>query len=142
MVGNRTIWEILSSSIGEYLNMRTDDFRKNIITSLSVGLSRVLAVLVITLLMFIVLGVFAFAFIVLVGEAIGSLSGAAFIVGGVYLIAAIVLILLRKRLFINMFSNIFSGIIEEKSTSDNGKTILLMIVRNMRSRLDRIKESD
>ncbi len=142
MVGNRTIWEILSSSIGEYLNMRTDDFRKNIITSLSVGFSRVLAVLVITLLMFIVLGVFAFAFIVLVGEAIGSLSGAAFIVGGVYLIAAIVLILLRKRLFINMFSNIFSGIIEEKSTSDNWKSILLMIVRNMRSRLDRIKESD
>ena len=142
MVGNRTIWEILSSSIGEYLNMRTDDFKKNIITSLSVGFSRVLAVLVITLLMFIVLGVFAFAFIVLVGEAIGSLSGAAFIVGGVYLIAAIVLILLRKRLFINMFSNFFSGIIEEKSTSDNWKTILLMIVRNMRSRLDRIKDSD
>ena len=142
MVGNRTIWEILSSSIGEYLNMRTDDFRKNIITSLSVGFSRVLAVLVITLLMFIVLGVFAFAFIVLIGEVIGSLSGAAFIVGGVYLIAAIVLILLRKRLFINMFSNIFSGIIEEKSKSDNWKTILLMIVRNMRSHLDRIKDSD
>ena len=106
MVGNRTIWEILSLSIGEYLNMRTDDFKKNIITSLSVGFSRVLAVLVITLLMFIVLGVFAFAFIVLVGEAIGSLSGAAFIVGGVYLIAAIVLILLRKRVFLNMFSTV------------------------------------
>ena len=136
MEDNRTFLGLLSSAVGEYLSMRTDDFKKNIVTSLSVGFSRVLAVLVITLLLLIVLGVLAFAFIVLLGETIGSMSGAAFIVGGVYLIAVSILILLRKRLFLNMFTNLFSGIIEEESPSDNWKTLLLMIVRKLRSNLD------
>ena len=105
MDDNRTILGILSSAVGKYLSMRTDDFKKNIVAGLSMGFSRVLAILVITLLLLIVLGVFAFAFIVLLGEEIGSMSGAAFIVGGVYLIAVLVLVLLRKRLFVNMFSN-------------------------------------
>ena len=136
MEENKTILGILSSTIGEYLSMRTDDFKKNIVAGLSVGFSRILAVLVITLVLLVVLGIFAFAFIVLIGEAIGSLSGAAFIVAGVYIIAAIVLILLRKRLFVNMFTNLFSGIIEEESPSDNWKTLLLMIVKNLRGNLD------
>ena len=136
MDDNRTILGILSSAVGEYLSMRTDDFKKNIVAGLSMGFSRVLAILVITLLLLIVLGVFAFAFIVLLGEEIGSMSGAAFIVGGVYLIAVLVLVLLRKRLFVNMFSNVFSGIIEEASPSDSWKTLLLIIVRNLRSNLD------
>ena len=92
--------------------------------------------MVITLVLLVVLGVFAFAFILLIGEEIGSLSGAAFIVAGVYIIAAIVLILLRKKLFVNMFTNLFSGIIEEESPSDNWKTLLLMIVKNLRGNLD------
>ena len=136
MDDNRTILGILSSAVGEYLSMRTDDFKKNIVAGLSMGFSRVLAILVITLLLLIVLGVFAFAFIVLLGEEIGSMSGAAFIVGGVYLIAVLVLVLLRKRLFVNMFSNLFSGIIEEESPSDSWKTLLLIIVRYLRSNLD------
>ena len=136
MEENKTIIGILSSAVGEYLSMRTDDIKKNIVTSLSVGFSRVLAILVITMLLLIVLAVFAFAFIVLLGQAIGSLSGAAFIIGGVYLITIVVLILLRKRLFLNMFTNLFSGIIEEESPSDNWKSLLLMIVRNLRVNLD------
>ena len=44
--------------------------------------------------------------------------------------------LLKKMLFLNMFTNLFSGIIEEESPSDNWKTLLLMIVRNLRSNLD------
>ena len=135
MEDNRTILGLLSSAVGEYLSMRTDDFKKNIVTSLSVGFSRVLAVLVITLLLLIVLGVLAFAFIVLLGETIGSMSGAAFIVGGVYLIALVVLIFLRKRLFLNMFTNLFTGIIEDKSPADNWKPLVLMIVRNLRKSL-------
>ena len=135
MEDNRTILGLLSSAVGEYLSLRTDDFKKNIVTSLSVGFSRVLAVLVITLLLLIVLGVLAFAFIVLLGEAIGSMSGAAFIVGGVYLIALVVLIFLRKRLFLNMFTNLFTGIIEDESPADNWKPLVLMIVRNLRKSL-------
>ena len=79
MEDNRNILGILSSAIGEYLNLRTDDFRKNIIESLSVGFSRVLAILVITMLSLIVLAVFAFAFIVLLGQAIGTVGETALI---------------------------------------------------------------
>lgn len=136
MDDGKTLLGILSSAVGEYLNLRTEDFRKNIVTSLAVGFSRVLAVLVITLLLLIVLGVFAFAFIILLGEALGSISGAAFIVGGVYLTATLILVILRKRLFLNMFVNLFSGIIEDGSPTDSWKTLLLMIVRNLRESLD------
>ena len=85
--------------------------------------------------MLIVLGVFAYAFIVLIEEAIGSLSGAAFIVGGIYLIAVAVLFLLRKRLFLNMFTNLFTGIIGGEDSADNWKKLLLMVVKNIRASL-------
>ena len=136
MKENGTILGILSSAVGEYLSVRTDDFKKNIVTGLSVGFSRMLAVLVISFLLLIVLGIFAYAFILLLGEAVGSMSGAAFIVGGVYLMVVVILFLLRKKLFRRMFTNLFSGIIKEESPADSWKTLLLMIVRNMRNNLD------
>ena len=136
MKENGTILGILSSAVGDYLSMRTDDFKKNIVTSLSVGFSRMLAVLVISFLLLIVLGIFAYAFILLLGEAVGSMTGAAFIVGGVYLMTVVILFLLRKKLFRRMFTNLFSGIIKEESPADSWKTLLLMIVRNLRSNLD------
>ena len=136
MKENGTILGILSSAVEEYLSVRTDDFKKNIVTGLSVGFSRMLAVLVISFLLLIVLGIFAYAFILLLGEAVGSMAGAAFIVGGVYLMAVVILFLLRKKLFRRMFSNLFSGIIKEESPADSWKPLLLMIVRNLRGSLD------
>ena len=136
MEDNRNILGILSSAIGEYLNLRTDDFRKNIIESLSVGFSRVLAILVITMLSLIVLAVFAFAFIVLLGQAIGSLSGAAFIIGGLYLTGVVILFLLRKRLFLDMFTNLFIGIVGSDNPADSWKTLLLTVVKNLRNNLN------
>ena len=136
MEDNRNILGILSSAIGEYLNLRTDDFRKNIIESLSVGFSRVLAILVITMLSLIVLAVFAFAFIVLLGQAIGSLSGAAFIIGGLYLTGVVILFLLRKRLFLDMFTNLFTGIVGSDNPADSWTTLLLTVVKNLRNNLN------
>lgn len=49
------------------------------------------------ILTLIVLAVFAAGFILLLGEAIGSWSGAAFIVGGVYLLALTVIWLVRRK---------------------------------------------
>lgn len=136
MEGKVNILNVLSSAIREFLSMRTDDFRRNVIAGLSAGFSRVLAILVISLLLVIVLAVFAFGFIVVLGEAIGSLSGAAFIVGGVYLIVTAVLFFMRKRLFVNMFTNLFTGIMQPKPSDDNWKSILLILVRNLRSDLE------
>lgn len=131
----RNILTILSSAMGDYLSLRTDDFKKVIIAGLAAGFSRVLAVLVITMLLLIVLAVFAFAFIVLLDDLIGSLSGAAFIVGGVYLLCAMILFIFRKRLFLNMFTNMFTGIAEASSPTDSWKSLLLTLVRNLRNSL-------
>ena len=126
----------LSSILGEYLSMRRDDLRKSIIMGMSAGFSRVLAILIISLLMVIVLAVLAFACIILIGDAIGSLSGAAFIVGGVYLAVAAVLFFLRKRLFVNMFTRLFSGIIQTNTPDDGWKSFLLIVVQNLRKNLE------
>ena len=126
----------LSSILGEYLSMRRDDLRKSIIMGMSAGFSRVLAILIISLLMVIVLAVLAFAFIILIGDAIGSLSGAAFIVGGVYLAVTAVLFFLRKRLFVNMFTRLFSGIIQTNTPDDGWKSFLLIVVQNLRKNLE------
>lgn len=126
----------LSSIIGDYLRMRRDDLRKNIITGLAAGFSRVLAILIISLLMVIVLAVFAFAFIILLEKPVGSMSGAAFIVGGVYLSGAIVLFFLRKFLFVNMFTKLFTGIMQTNTPDDSWKSLLLILLQNLRKNLE------
>ena len=138
----RNILTILSSAMGDYLSRRTDDFKKVIIAGLAAGFSRVLAVLVITMLLLIVLAVFAFAFIVLLGDLIGSLSGAAFIVGGVYLVCAMILFIFRKRLFLNMFTNLFNGIADTSSPTDSWKSLLMTLVRNIRIILSSAPQQD
>lgn len=139
-IGN--IITILSSAMGDYLSRRTDDFKKVIIAGLAAGFSRVLAVLVITMLLLIVLAVFAFAFIVLLADLIGSLSGAAFIVGGVYFVCAMILFIFRKRLFLNMFTNLFTGITEASSPTDSWKPLLMTLVRNLRIILSSAPQQD
>ena len=126
----------LSSIIGDYLRLRRDDLRKNIITGLAAGFSRVLAILIISLLMVIVLAVFAFAFIILLEKPVGSMSGAAFIVGGVYLSGAMVLFFLRKLLFVNMFTKLFTGIMQTNTPDDSWKSLLLIVVQNLRKNLE------
>lgn len=132
MNDNRNPLNGLSSAIGEYLSLKTDDFKKNIVEGLSIGFSRVLSILVLMMLLLLVLGIFAFAFVVLIGEAIGSLSGAAFIVGGIYLIVFAVLFFLRKRLFLKMFTGLFTGILDSRTSSDKWKTLALVAVRYLR----------
>ena len=56
---NRSPLNSLSSAIGEFLSLRTDEFKKNIISGLSIGFSRTLAVLVMVMILLIVLAVFA-----------------------------------------------------------------------------------
>ena len=126
----------LFSVLGEFLNLRTDAFKKNIITSLSVGFSRGLSILIIAMILLIVLTILAFAFIILLGEAMGSFSGAAFIVGTVYIIGAAVLFFMRKKLFLTMFTNLFTGIMNTEEPADRFKTLLSNLVRDIRNSLE------
>ena len=112
--------ENLSSAIGEYLNLRTDYFKKRIISGLATGFSRVLSSLVLMMFLLVVLAVFAFAFIV----------------GGIFLIAFFVLFLFRKKLFLKMFNDLFTGMAEKGTPPDNWKSLSLILVRYLRSRID------
>lgn len=76
------------------------------------------------------------AFITMLADATGSISIAALIVGSVYLVAVVVLIILRKRLFLKFFTSLFSGIIEQDESEERLKPLLLMIVKNLRDNLE------
>ena len=136
MEAGSSLLNVLSSAIGGFLSLRTDGLKNKVIESLSVGFSRVLSMLVILMLLLIVLAVFAFAFVLLIGEAIGSLWGAAFIVGGVYLIALLIVFFLRKQLFLSVFMGLFEGIVEDGTDGSDFKSASLMLVRYLRESLD------
>ena len=125
----------LSSVLGEYLGTRTDDFKKRVVAGLSLGFSRTLAILMMTLLGVVVLSVLAFAFIMLIGDAIGNMACAAFIVAGVFILALIVLFIFRKRLFLRMFARLFAGLAADMSPSDDFRSFALILVRHLRDHL-------
>ena len=126
---------ILSSVFGDYLNMKADAFRKRVVTGLSEGFAMVLALLVILMVLMIALVVLSFGFFMLVADAIGNWTAAAFIVGGIFLVIVLVLFLLRKRLFVSMFENIFSTIADKENGSDEIRPMLLTLVRYLRCQI-------
>ena len=81
--------------------------------------------ILIVILTLIVLAVFAVAFILLLAEAIGSWSGAAFIVGAVYLIALIIIWLIRRKRAKDAYMQATSW-----------KPLALMAIRYVRSLLE------
>lgn len=81
--------------------------------------------ILIVILTLIVLAVFAVGFILLLAEAIGSWSGAAFIVGGVYLIALIIIWLIRRKRAKDAYMQATSW-----------KPLALMAIRYVRSLLE------
>ncbi|MBR5862402.1 MAG: hypothetical protein IKZ08_03640 [Bacteroidales bacterium] len=127
--------KILSSVLEEYLGTRTDNLKKRVVAGLSFGFSRTLAVLIMALLAVVVLSVLAFAFIMLIGEAMDSFAAAAFIVAGVYFLAFIVLFIFRKKLFLKMFAKMFSELSDSLSPSDDFRSLALTLIHQFRNQL-------
>ena len=101
---------ISESDVRKYLDLRLEDLKLRTVDGLSVGVSRVLAVMVILMLGAIVLAAFAFGTVLLLGDVIGSQAGAAFIIGGVFLIVLVVILLVWRKLFVNIFVKLFIDI--------------------------------
>lgn len=102
--------ERLDSEIRKYLELRMDYLKLKTIDGLSVCVSRVLSLMVILILGAIVLVSFAFGTVLLLGDLIGSWSAAAFTVGGVFLVALVVLLFVWKKLFTDIFVKLFIDI--------------------------------
>ena len=102
--------ETLESYIRKYMDLRLEDLKLKAVDGLSVGVSRVLSMMVIIMLGAIVLAAFAFGTILLLGDLIGSWAAAAFIIGGVFLIALAVMLFFWRSLFLDIFVKLFIGI--------------------------------
>ena len=130
-----SLLKTLSSILEEYLGTRTDNLKKRVVAGLAFGFSRTLAVLIMALLAVVVLSVLAFAFIMLIGEAMDSFAAAAFIVAGVYFLAFIVLFIFRKKLFLKMFAKMFSELSDSLSPSDDFRSLALIFIHQLRNQL-------
>ena len=133
MAENHNLLNSLSSALGEYLNLKADDFRKKTVSGLAIGFSRALSIIILAMLLMIIIFVISFALIVVIGNAIGSWSGAAFIIGGVYIIAFAVLYLMRKKLFVGVFTNLFQGVMSDNSQNNEWKPIIMSIISYLRT---------
>lgn len=98
------------SEIRKYLDLKFDSLKLQTVDGLSVVVSRVLTMMAMLMVGAIVLAALAFGTMVLLGELIGDWAAAAFIIGGIFLIALALLYVFRKKLFQNMFVRLFIGI--------------------------------
>lgn len=105
--------ERVVSDIRNYLDLRLNELKLKTIDGLSIGVSRVLSMMLVVMLGAIALAAFAFGAVLLLGDLIGSWAGAAFIVGGIFLIVLSLLLIYWKRLFVNIFVKLFIGIFYE-----------------------------
>ena len=105
--------ERMVSDIRNYLDLRLNELKLKTIDGLSIGVSRVLSMMLVVMLGAIALVAFAFGAVLLLGDLIGSWAGAAFIVGGIFLIVLSLLLIYWKRLFVNIFVKLFIGIFYE-----------------------------
>ena len=106
----------LSRSTKEYVDLRLDDLKLRAVKGLSLSLNHLLTMILILFTAAIVMLALAFGLVLLLGSAIGSYAGGAFIVAGFFLLVGVILFLLRKKLFLNSFIKMFVGIFfdEEK----------------------------
>lgn len=91
----------------ELLRIKTDELKLKTTRNLSIAFSRFFSLFVIMIMLMLVLLAFAFGGVLLLGDIIGSYAAGAFIVGGIFLVALIVLLCLRKKLFLNSFVRLF-----------------------------------
>ncbi|MBO4570678.1 MAG: hypothetical protein J5699_01970 [Bacteroidales bacterium] len=99
--------ENLADDVKDYISMQEDKLKLQTTKAASMGIARLLAMVLIILVAFVALMLLAFAGVLLLGEAMKSYAGAAFIVAGVVIVALLVLILCKKKLFVNTFVKLF-----------------------------------
>lgn len=100
----------MEPDVKKYLNLRIDEMKLKAVDGLSVGVSRVLSLMVVVMLGAIVLATFAFGIVLLLGDLIGSWAAAAFMIGGVFLVALVVILFVWKKLFTDIFVKLFIDI--------------------------------
>lgn len=102
--------EDLAEGIKDVIGDQADKVKLVTTKALSKALGRFLAVILLMLVGFAVVLTLSFGFIVLIGDLIGSYSIGAFIVVALQLALFIYLFTKRKKLFVDIFVQLFIGI--------------------------------
>ncbi len=100
-----------------FLDEKLDNVKLRTVKGLSQGTSALAGLLVIFAIVSVLLLMLSFAFVLWLGELMNSYALAAFIVAGVLLLAVVVCLLLRKKLFRNSFVGMYSEILNPKEKS-------------------------
>lgn len=110
--------EDLASGAMEYVDRKVDELKLRTVKGLSLTLSKVLVATIMISLGTIVLMASAFGGVLLLGDLIGSYAAGAFIIAGVFLLALIVLFLVRKKLFIGGFIKLFLALFFDEENAE------------------------
>ncbi len=110
--------EHLAGDAKAYVDLKTDELKLTTTKGLSVALNHLLSMILILFTLSIVLLALAFGCILLLGQWLDSYAAGAFIVSGVFLLVTLVLFLLRKKLFVNGFVKMFTGLFFENDAKD------------------------
>lgn len=109
----------LAADTKAYVDLQADDLKLKVSKGLSLSLGQLLALLLVVLSLFIVLLSVAAGCVLLIGQWTGSYALGAFVMAGSFAIVTAVLFLLRKKLFVDSFVRLFTGIFfeEEEETA-------------------------
>ncbi len=104
-------FENLADSAKEYLDMRLDAIKLQLVENLSILFSRIVSVTLLIIFIGIALAFLASAFSWWIGDLLESKAAGSVITGGLFLLFALFLYFRRRKLFINamvaMFSKMF-----------------------------------
>ena len=100
-------FEDLSVSAKEYLNLKIDEYKLRGVEGLSTLFNTILFITVATIVAGVALQLLGLAAGYAIGELIGSTALGFCIIGGLFVIAVIILYAFRKKLFINQLIKIF-----------------------------------
>lgn len=100
----------MNGELKEYVDLKADELKLRGTKGLSLASSRICAILLLVGLLVIVLALVAVVLIAWLGELTGSIAVASSIVLGVFVLALVVLFLLRKKLFRNSFVKLFINV--------------------------------
>ena len=110
----------LSENVKDYINLRLDLLKLTVTEKMASIGSFFLVTVIFFILFLFVLMFFSLAFIFWFRDYIGTAYAGALIIAGVYIIAGMIIFLLRKKLFINPFVEQLSKILMEE-TSEHEK---------------------
>ena len=110
--------EELFQDIKYYIDLRIKRFKLNMVDNLSAFCSRAISLTAFLLMLLLAMLTLTGALVAVVGVSIGSLIWAFVIVGGFYLIAALLFCLLRDRLFTGGMVRTFSRMFFENNSND------------------------